>query len=147
MIPFSRQELVRAYKNAYSASKVTSRSNAHRLLLFYAAECGLKAVWLRQQNKDILDEAILNRAGDKPVMHDLNKMLDLLRAGKERMLPNALSLPDLKASGGAILARKHTPGELNQAWRYGGSLSQPNCDNTLESALENLNSWIAKELR
>lgn len=146
MIPFSRQELVRAYRGAYNASKVIPRTNAHRLLLFYAAECGLKAVWLRQQNKNILDEPILTRIDKKPVLHDLNKMLDLLRAGKERMLPNDLNLPDLKTTGGATLKRKHTQGELNQAWRYGGSLTQPNCDNTLEAALENLNSWIEKEL-
>ena len=145
MIPFSRQELVRAYRGAYNASKVIPRSNAHRLLLFYAAECGLKAIWLRQQSKEILDIPIL--ASDRPVQHDLNKMIDLLRLGKERLLPSEILLPDLKLSGGQFLPRKHSSGELNQAWRYGGNLSAPHSDKIFEAALETLNTWIEKELR
>lgn len=138
---------MRAYRGAYNASKVNPRSNAHRLLLFYATECGLKAVWLKQQNKEILDVPIVARNSDRPVQHDLNKMLDLLRLGKERLLPSELQLTDLKISGGQMLQRKHPSGELNQAWRYGGSLSGPHSDKVFEMTLETLTSWIEKELR
>jgi len=147
MIPFSRQELVRACRGAYNASQVTPRTNAHRLLLFYAAECGLKAIWLRQQNMDILYESITDRLSGRPVLHDINKMLDLLRLGKERQLPGEIELPDLKATRGVILKRKHTSAELNQAWRYGGNLCAPHDDKIFENALEALNNWIAKELK
>lgn len=147
MIIFSRPELVKAWRNAYNASKVIPRTNAHRLLLFYSAECGLKAVWLLRQNKDILDVPMLDEKSDQPVNHDLNKMLDTLKAGKEIRLPFDLKLSSVTGSNKQKLHRGCNPGQLNEAWRYGGKLEAPHDDATLESALEGVFQWLNGELR
>lgn len=147
IIPFSRQELRRAWHEAYVASQQVTRSNAHRLLLFYSAECGLKAAWLKRQNKEILDEQIMDAASTHPVSHDLNKVLDLLRAGQERKLPPSFRLPHLRGYAGIELPRHCTAGQLNQAWRYGGKLEAPDTDQVVEAVLENLYQWLKGELR
>lgn len=147
MITFSRQELESAWRNAYKAANVVQRTNAHRLLLFYSAECGLKAAWLRQQNKSILDMPMLDEKTDQPVKHDLNKMLDTLKAGKEIRLPIDLKLPSVKGANKQTLSRGCGPGQLNEAWRYGGKLEVPHDDVALERALEGVYKWLIGELR
>ena len=72
MIPFTRRELLRAWNMATKASSSLYRNNAHRLLLFYAVECGLKATYLKRNNLDPLDSQTA-----APIMHDLNRILGL----------------------------------------------------------------------
>ncbi|HCG0238995.1 TPA: hypothetical protein ACRXTJ_001305 [Pseudomonas aeruginosa] len=141
MVPITRRELVKAWEELRQASKATHRVNAHRLLLFYAAECGLKAVYLREQNAHVLDE---NTVGLKN--HDLNQVMDRLRMGKEYRLPANLTLPDLKPPGGPQ-PRRCTAGSLNQVWRYGSKCERPADDALLEEALEKVNAWIDGEIR
>ena len=51
MIVFTLREFKRAWRDASSAyDNCTKKTNAHRLLLFYAVETGLKAVVLRRNN-------------------------------------------------------------------------------------------------
>lgn len=57
-IPFTDRELTRAWRNAFSVSKVDPRGNPHRLLLFYAIECGLKAAYLKKHSKTVVDSTI-----------------------------------------------------------------------------------------
>ncbi len=57
-IPFTNRELVRAWRNSLDVSKSEQRTNPHRLLLFYAIECGLKAAYLKQINKTVIDSDI-----------------------------------------------------------------------------------------
>lgn len=140
MIPFTRRELTRAWRQAYDASKVTPPSNAHRLLLFYAVECGLKASYLKRQNAEILDSVI---ASD--LMHDLNRVMDKLFMGATYHLPANLSLCTITLNNNQV-ARRCESRELNQVWRYGGQLMLPCDDSILEQALKSVNIWIAKEL-
>lgn len=146
MIPFSRRELSNAWTNAYHVSKSSPRSNAHRLLLFYAIECGLKAAWLKRNHKDILDEPIVDSPAGRSVLHDLNKLLDLLHVGRTKRVPT-LKLPALHRKNGTPLVRHCAAGELNQVWRYGAQLELPNADSTVESALEEINIWLTTELK
>lgn len=83
MVPITRRELVKAWGELRYASKVASRANPHRLLLFYAAECGLKAIFLAQSNAEVLDE---NTVGLKN--HDLNQVMDKLRMGNVVVNPS-----------------------------------------------------------
>jgi hypothetical protein len=140
MIPFTRRELTRAWRQAYDASRVTPPSNAHRLLMFYAAECGLKASYLKQRNVEILDSTIASE-----LMHDLNRVMDRLFIGATYHLPNSLSLNAITQNGNQI-ARNCECRELNQVWRYGGRLTLPNDDVRIEHALNEVNKWILKEL-
>jgi len=147
MISFSRRELESAWRTAYRASKVNPRTNAHRLLLFYAQECGLKAAVLRRQNKELLDQHIVDERSAKSVEHDLNKLLDILRAGKSLQLPTCLNLPALKTAEKNELKRPCGTGQINQAWRYGGVLGAPSDDQALEQALESVHKWLDGELK
>lgn len=140
MIVFSQRELTRAWKRAREAANKLPRSNAHRLLLFYAAECGLKATYLKRQNQDLLDSFI-----GEALKHNLNRVLDRLNVGAQLKLPDDLQLQSLRGKDGAMMARHCSCGDLNQVWRYGGELVQPQ-DSEIEIQLEKINEWIAKEI-
>ena len=138
MIPFSRREMTRAWTTASQAAQVTPRTNAHRLLLFYAVECGLKASYMKRCNMDPI--------GNHPpelITHDLNRILALLHVGGHLSLPSQMRLPSFK---NPLLQRSCNVGEINQVWRYGGSLEDPT-DFALEQGLEAIQHWISKELQ
>ena len=59
-IPFTDRELTRAWRDLSSvvnSQPIGIRQNPHRLLLFYAVECGLKAIWLKRQGRTLFDGA------------------------------------------------------------------------------------------
>ena len=58
-LPFSDRELTRAWRELSAVATPTNsvRQNPHRLLLFYAVECGLKAIWLKRQGRTLFDGA------------------------------------------------------------------------------------------
>lgn len=134
MIPFTQRELNRAWRQACSASSVNNRNNAHRLLLFYAVECGLKAAYLKRQNIEVISTAIADE-----LKHDLNKIMTKLCVGKALEIPKSLTLKPLTNR------RNAQSGDINQVWRYGGILEKPT-DEELEKTLEKINDWIAGEL-
>ena len=141
MTPFTRRELTRAWKCIRLASNTTPRTDAHRLLLFYAVECGLKAVHLRQLNIDVIDESI-----GRQHLHNLNSLLTELKVGKEYFLPLSITIAPIRRRDGSEQLRHVDIGSLNQIWRYGGGLS--GADNALlEEKLEKISTWIAKEIR
>ena len=115
-IPFTNREMEKAWRDNMSASCNTPRGNAHRLLLFYAVECGLKATLMRRQRKHRTDWC--------PVIsecqHNVNKLLDCLSANGRLRLPAQLSMESIKLNNLNYDERKFTPGEVNQMWRYGG---------------------------
>lgn len=141
MIPITRRELVKAWAELRQASKTANRANPHRLLLFYAAECGLKAIYLKDSNAEVLDEDTIGLKS-----HDLNQVMDKLKMGKEYRLPVSLNLPQLRTAG-RIQPRKCGSGSLNQVWRYGSKCEHPMDDTQLEATLEKVNEWIAGEIR
>ena len=83
MIPFTDREIQRAWRTNLEASNVKPRNNAHRLLLFYVVECGLKAIIMKRQGKDRTD-LCPNLAESR---HNINKLLDCLSAGNSLKLP------------------------------------------------------------
>lgn len=145
MIPFSRRELTRAWDGAACAAQVCPRSNAHRLLLFYAVECGLKAAYLKRQNMDVWDGSLLDSKTGRPFMHDVNGILDECKAGLT--LPKHLELSPLTVkNSGQSVPRHCGAGDLNQVWRYGGHLQKPT-DTDVEILLFAIHKWITKELQ
>ena len=75
-IPFTLRELKKSWANLNAASQQLPRGNAHRLLLVYAVECGLKAMWLKQENRTLFSSDDIARTG-----HDLNDVIKQLRLG------------------------------------------------------------------
>lgn len=139
-IPFTNRELVRAWRSSLDVSKSEQRTNPHRLLLFYAIECGLKATYLKQINKTVIDSDIAQQFS-----HDINKLCEKLSINSTFMLPQSLRMKDCKVDNKDV-TRTCSPSEINQIWRYGGTLDGVENDIFLEGKLEKLNEIIEKEL-
>lgn len=133
----------KAWRENKCASNKTPRSNAHRLLLFYAVECGLKAILMQRQGKTRSDLC----TDITECQHDVNKLLDCLAVRKDLRLPAQLSMKPIKGKNGYD-ERKFTPGDVNQMWRYGGYSAAANItDEDLEKKLLEIVQWIDGELK
>ncbi|MBS0425011.1 MAG: hypothetical protein JSR71_11460 [Proteobacteria bacterium] len=151
MIIFTSRELQRAWRQAASAFNMMddkSKTNAHRLLLFYAVETGLKAVLLKRSSKiDSGDFEILftNSQGKRRSGHDLNNLMDHLKVGAALKLSDNIALLPLKTLTPQT-PRTASCSELNQVWRYGAEAQTPN-DQLLEAQLIAIHKWICGELK
>jgi hypothetical protein len=142
--PFTDRELTRAWRQLRQTSLPLAnqgRNNAHRLLLFYAVECGLKAVWLKRNNKTLFAGDDIEQTG-----HNLCRLLDQLRAGQRFRFSQNIRLTAAKDVSGTDIPRNGSIEILHQAWRYGGESYQPN-DTTCEQQLEQVLEWINGELQ
>ncbi|MFP3535165.1 hypothetical protein [Pseudomonas sp. SIMBA_021] len=139
-IPFSDRELRRAWRELSEVcTPQSARKNAHRLLLFYAVECGLKAIWLKRQSRTLFTKEDIERTG-----HDLREIVKELRLGAMFVLPQSLQLSPA-VNKGLNLPRNGDITILHQAWRYGGQCMNPGdavCENQLVAIL----AWINKEI-
>ena len=150
-IVFTDREMQRAWRNNFQASNYSSRSNAHRLLLFYSIECGLKAVLMKRQCVTTTD--CCGEITD--AQHNINKLLDCLSAGQSLKLPDQLQMTPIRTQKGQMVERKVDAGKINQVWRYGGILVDTvNSsfaiskieDDKLEKQLMCISKWIQQEL-
>lgn len=151
-IPFTNKEMQTAWRVNLSAYQNTPRSNAHRLLLFYAVECGLKAVLMQRQGTTRTD--LCNDI--KECKHNINKLLSLLCAGSFLNLPNEIFIREIFDQRKNKEERKLNNGQINEMWRYGGTVIaiinkkdngtvQAN-DEDIEKKLLEISNWIAGEL-
>lgn len=139
MINVSRREFEKGWARAKSVydgvAAGVQRNNAHRLMLFYAVENGLKALIMR------LERIRDGEADFSDEQHNLNKLLDrvkattALRLGREVRIRNDLSRSQ----------RSCCVGDINQMWRYGCVADQPD-DYQLEDKLKNIALWIEEQL-
>ncbi|WP_082381511.1 hypothetical protein [Achromobacter ruhlandii] len=142
-LPFTDRELKGAWRELSMASEPAAavvRANPHRLLLFYAVECGLKAVWLKRQGRTLFEGEDISRTG-----HDLRHILKDLNVGASLSLPESFRLP-VARHGREQLPRNGKFGDLHQAWRYGGKCEAPT-DHDCEQQLQNVLNWIQGELK
>jgi hypothetical protein len=142
VISFTDREMKRAWESNLSAfSSLSLPTNSHRLLLFYAVECGLKTLLMKRRqvsSSDQVEEILSSK-------HDLNKLLDHLKAGSALRLPHQLQLTNIKIQGKEF-ERKCSSGEINQIWRYGGSSCKNHSDQQIEKALLEIVKWIQEQL-
>ncbi|WP_208933062.1 hypothetical protein [Rheinheimera sp. F8] len=139
-IPFTARELKRAWRELSNVANTENRENPHRLLMFYAVECGLKAVWLKRNSREVFDKSDIDKTG-----HDLRQLLRDLRVGSKLDLPSDLRLEPFTQSG-VTVPRTGDIRILHQAWRYGGKCSAPS-DHDCERQLQNVLNWIQGELK
>lgn len=158
-IPFTEREMFRAWKENWYASRQTPRSNPHRLLLFYAIECGLKTILMRKKR--------VNRTDWCPeiadAQHNINQLLDALNVKQVLRLPKKLKIQEIKDRRNNQEDRQLDAGQVNQMWRYGGRLlsckkeskqhqKDENAkfekfdDECLERKLIEISKWIEEEL-
>lgn len=140
-IPFTDREMTRAWRDLSAVATPTStRQNPHRLLLFYAVECGLKAVWLRRNSRTVFGTADVDKTG-----HNLRQLLKELRVSSDLDLPEGLQLDPIKISG-TDSPRAGDIRILHQVWRYGGKCRTPT-DQQCEAQLVRVLTWIQGELK
>ena len=142
-IPFTDREMEKAWRENRLASSHQPRSNPHRLLLFYAVECGLKAILMRRQKIKRTD--LCPEIAD--AQHNINKLLDSLAAGGNLSLPNQIMMKDIKDNRNNYENRRLNPGQINQMWRYGGSSVENLKDEEIEKKLLEITKWIEGELQ
>ena len=144
-VEFTHREMERAWRTNLDASKHNARTNAHRLLLFYAVECGLKAVLMRRESATCTNDC----EGISAAQHDINKLLDNLNAGRRLKLPILVRMTPVKNKA-IKQSRQVQCGQFNQMWRYGGfvdaSYETSHSDKSLEDKLVNIANWIRQEL-
>lgn len=151
-IPFTNREMQRAWKENLVASEAfiqIKRNNAHRLLLFYAIECGLKSVLMKRRSVTCTNHC--DEIGE--AQHDINKLLDALGAGNQLKLPNQINMAPIKDKSSKD-ERKLESGKINQMWRYGGKIEETTDrdgtlikdDADLEQYLIKISDWIKQEL-
>lgn len=139
MLPFTYREIERAWRQNLRVSTVETRENPHRLLLFYAVECGLKAVIMKREESTRTDHcSTLSEFG-----HNINALLDHLRAGKELRLSKEVSMKQIEDP---TTPRPVKPKEFNQMWRYGGKTENKPSDTDIEDQLLRIVAWIEAEL-
>ncbi len=146
-IPFNDREMINAWKENFKASQAITKSNSHRLLLFYAVECGLKAILMKRQSLTCTEECEdISRA-----QHNINYLLSCLRAGEDLRIKRNFLIKEI-----IIYGRKHerrVPADkINQAWRYGGKFicegeSNGETDLSVEKSLLKIHKWIEQELK
>ncbi len=123
----------RAGELAKAAGEVTNQ-NSRALLLFYAAECGLKAIYMANNVLHTTSSSHTAKAATFFV-HRLDDLIVELKVPASTIAPRPASC---MFQGKAVAV-----GELNQVWRYGGTLEeQP----AILSWLENLVAYVRKEL-
>ncbi len=145
-IIFTDREMQRAWRENFKASKSNPRTNAHRLLLFYSIECGLKAILMKRRSATCTDAC----PEIVEAQHNINRLLDCLSAGQSLKLPDTLHLRPIKIQG-TQTDRNLDPGRINQVWRYGGQIQRGNHssatnDDSIEQQLSNIAAWIQREL-
>ncbi len=135
--------MARAWRVNLSASERTGRNNALRLLLFYAVECGLKAVIMKRCSAKRTDSC--PEIGT--AQHNINKLLDVVSVNGQLRLPHRIQMCDLVGSGNSSERRELNAGQINQMWRYGGQSASAETDDILEEKLLQISEWIKRELR
>lgn len=146
IIPFTDRELKRAWRDLTSIATPagSERKNPHRLLLFYAVECGLNAVWLKRHSRSLFERADVEQTG-----HNLRQVLKDLKVGNGLTLPENLQLEEVRQNqrqGLEPITRAGDFSILHQAWRYGGECSTPT-DAECERLLQKVLTWIQGELK
>ncbi|MGR0481099.1 MAG: hypothetical protein ACTFAL_06745 [Candidatus Electronema sp. V4] len=142
-IPFTDREMERAWRENLSAFQEAQKmSNAVRLLLFYAVECGLKAAIMRRKGAKRTDSC--QEIGE--YQHDINKLLDAVHVKGQLRLPRIIQMCGISCSRNSSKNRELNAGQINQMWRYGGSSFSTMTDAGIEEKLLQINEWIRSEL-
>ncbi|MHB1563860.1 MAG: hypothetical protein ACYCXP_07185 [Leptospirillum sp.] len=142
-IPFTDRELKRAWRELSTIATPVGGSpcmNPHRLMLFYAVECGLKAVWLKRKNLNLFNREDIDRTG-----HNLRLMLKELKVGNLLLPLGNMNLLPITQNNSKVL-RNGDINIMHQAWRYGGKCVAPT-DYQCERELRRVLNWIQGELK
>lgn len=125
----------RAFELAKAADEVSDGSS-RALLLFYSAECGLKAIYMRRNSLKSTESSNAARSASS-FSHRLDDLIVILRLPAATVAPRPADLTVKGAPQPAAV------GELNQIWRYGGALA---AHDAVVNWLERIVTYLKKEL-
>jgi hypothetical protein len=104
------------------------------LLLFYAVECGLKSVYMLQNNLKVTDEARGTAGSARSFSHNLGMLIVALNISRASIRPMPpVVIVRLGLNGGSSV--------LHEAWRYGEKIKDTN---VIYDWLSSLIEWCRK---
>lgn len=142
-INITRKEYRDSCKNHYIAYSKLSEDERYqksgRLLLFYAVECGLKCLIMKDENLadyDALQKYAANISRKEIAGHNIKAMLI------NRNLEGKYILKDIRlAKGGKVSSN-----EFNQVWRYGAGVLDEEEGVKNEKILRNIVEYLLKRI-
>ena len=132
MIHIEQKEMVKAFRNhkkLLEAPGNDSCLNTRMMVLFYAVECGLKALYMQNSKLKRTDQADYNGESIETVGHNLNRLLDKLKMKVQ--VPKSMTKDNIQF--------EHD--DLHTAWRYGKKLDrqkEQKCIEVLKKILNQL---------
>jgi len=136
MLHISRKEMEKAFRyhqNFFDNSKNESHRNIRMMVLFYAVECGLKALYMRQNNLERTNQTNHNNQSIENIRHNLNILLDRMKI--------KLQVPKITTENNTQVEHE----DLHTAWRYGKKLhrqKEQKCIDTLIKILSQLKNHL-----
>ena len=119
----TKENLQKAYNSHKKSAQTMHETISHKLLLFYALECGLKSYYLKQHNfKDAVQGKLKDNYG-----HDVKKLLKACKIPKLATATTKEGVYPLK--------------DFHEYMRYGVKI-----DNEIESSQINYIKLIVEEL-
>lgn len=109
-------------------------SDSAALLLFYAVECGLKSVYMLQNNLKYTDEERGSARSARSFSHNIVALIQALNISRA----SVLSVPTVVT---VRLGLNGTPTVLHEAWRYGEKIQ---ATEAIYDWLKSLLQWCKK---
>lgn len=140
-INITRSEFRKSFQNHYTMYQNTEDGmpeRTRRLILFYAVECGLKSLILKNIGKNTYQEMQEYYAlcGKKMHGHDLKEMT------REVGIETAYPLKSIQLEG----SRKIKPKQYNELWRYGAATQDEAEERREEKTLLRIADWIRQRI-
>ncbi|MCU0288980.1 MAG: hypothetical protein MUF15_21620 [Acidobacteria bacterium] len=123
----------RSHKGIWGAYK-SNPNHTHKMVLFYAVECGLKAYYMREKKFEFSSAAADNEMSASAFSHRLNDLLKKLNIAGD--------IPGITKNVGKPINSQH----LHAAWRYGKKLDEQEetlCIQSLTKILNDIKMKLA----
>lgn len=141
IIDITRSEFRKSFQNHYTMYVNTDNGmpeRTRRLILFYAVECGLKSLILKNIGKNTYQEMqeYYGLCGKKIHGHDLKEMT------REVGIEAAYPLKTIKLNKD----RHIKPKQYNELWRYGATVEDEAEEKREEKTLLRIADWIRQRI-
>ncbi|MEZ4526240.1 MAG: hypothetical protein R2941_10005 [Desulfobacterales bacterium] len=122
MIHVSDKEIQKSYRKHksiwISAEKDQTAPNySHKMVLFYAVECGLKSLYMKEFRLRMTNQENTEGRNITEFGHNLNEILNVLKMFNVKK--KEYQLPQVEAED----KNQISPEDMHQAWRYGKKLN------------------------
>lgn len=138
MIHVTRKEMENAFDSHRKRYQKNNPTITDKMVLFYAVESGLKALFMRNHNLERTNTKDQNGDSVEKFSHDLNKLLRKIRSFSVYKVPEMSAKDSIRSSKTFQISAK----SLHEAWRYGKmyieACSEQRCLEELDKILQEL---------